>query len=425
MKTKLFAPYMPLRPPHLNSFSVPMFLKHLSLTNFRSLTRLDVEVPSGTIVLVGDNAQGKTSVLEAIFMLATLNAFNAESDRELINFFTAREPLAVARIKADFRQGDTSDARLHHLELRIIQETNGKSTRVRKEVLFDGVKQKVNEVVGQFNAVLFLPQMMSIIDGSPSHRRRYLDLALAQVIPGYSETLSRYARALEQRNALLKQLNDRSGDQGQLTYWDEQIAGLGARLIHARIHAIQEMEILAALTHRELTQGREVLRLNYQPAYDPLPATQGQYTLNLDDPRDRTTFTLEQIQKGYAAALQKLRREEIARGVTTIGPHRDELRFLSNGVDLGTYGSRGQIRTALLTLKLAEVHWMKQKTGHWPVLLLDEVLAELDGQRRTDLLTRLVTTEQALMTTTDLNLFAPEFIAQAQTWHIQEGRLSQ
>lgn len=401
-----------------------MRLHHLSLTNFRSLTRLDVDVPSGTIVLVGDNAQGKTSVLEAIFMLATLNAFNAESDRELINFFTAREPLAVARIKADFRREDRPDARLHHLELRIIQETNGKSTRARKEVLYDGVKQKVNEAVGQFNAVLFLPQMMSIIDGSPSHRRRYLDLALAQVIPGYPETLSRYARALEQRNALLKQLNDRNGDQSQLVYWDEQLAGLGARLIHARLHAIQEMEILAALTHRELTQGREVLRLNYLPSYDPLPPTNGQYSLKLDDPRDRTPFTLEQIQKGYAAALQKLHREEIARGVTTIGPHRDELRFLSNGVDLGTYGSRGQIRTALLTLKLAEVQWMKQKTGHWPVLLLDEVLAELDGQRRTDLLARLATAEQALMTTTDLNLFAPEFVERARVWHIREGRLA-
>jgi DNA replication and repair protein RecF len=402
-----------------------MFLHHLSLTNFRSLTRLDVEVPPGTIVLVGDNAQGKTSVLEAIFMLATLTAFNADSDRELINFFAAREPLAVARIKADFRR----DNRLHHLEIRIIQETSGgNGTRVRKEMLLDGVKRKAGEVVGQFNAVLFLPQMMSIIDGSPTHRRRYLDLALAQVTPGYTDTLANYTRALEQRNALLKQLSDRSGgrsgDPEQLTYWDEQLTNLGARLIHARLHAVQEIEILAAQLHRDLTQGREVLRLNYQPAYDPLPPTHGQYALKLDDPRDRTAYSLEQLQKGFTAALQKLRREEIARGVTTIGPHRDELRFLSNGVDLGTYGSRGQIRTALLTLKLAEVHWMHQKTGHWPVLLLDEVLAELDHQRRTDLLTRVSMCEQALMTTTDLNLFASGFVAGARVWEIREGRVA-
>ncbi len=402
-----------------------MRLQHLSLTNFRSLTRLDVDVPQGTIVLVGDNAQGKTSVLEAVYMLATLTSFNSESDRELINFFAAREPLAVGRIKADFRREDRADARLHHLEVRIIQEANAANgSRVRKEVLVNGVKKKVGEAVGQFNAVLFLPQMMSIIDGSPSHRRRYLDLALAQVTPGYTETLANYSRVLDQRNALLKQLGEHSGDPDQLTYWDEQLASLGARLIHARIHAVQEMETLAAQIHRDLTQGREILRLNYHPAYDPLPDRGAQYALKLDDPRDRAAYPLEQIQKGFVAALQKLRREEIARGVTTIGPHRDELRFLSNGVDLGTYGSRGQIRTALLTIKLAEVHWMKQKTGHWPVLLLDEVLAELDSQRRTDLLERVSTCEQALMTTTDLNLFTPEFVTQTKVWNIQEGRLS-
>ena len=401
-----------------------MHLHHLSLTNFRSLTRLDVDVPQGTIVLVGDNAQGKTSVLEAIFMLAALTSFNAESDRELINFFATREPLAVTRIKADFRREARPQARLHQLEIRIILENGGSTSRVRKEVLVDGVKKKVGEAVGHFNAVLFLPQMMSIIDGAPTHRRRYLDLALAQVTPQYTETLANYTRVLEQRNSLLKQLGDSGGDQSQLEYWDEQLAGLGARLIHARIHAAQEIEALAALIHRDLTQGREILRLNYQPAYDPLPPANGQYTLKLDDPRTRTAFTLEQIQKGFLAALQKLRREELVRGVTTTGPHRDELRFLSNGVDLGTYGSRGQIRTALLTLKLAEVEWMKQKTDHWPVLLLDEVLAELDGQRRTALLARISACEQAWMTTTDLNLFSPEFLARTRVWEIKEGRVS-
>ncbi|NJN44655.1 MAG: DNA replication/repair protein RecF [Anaerolineae bacterium] len=398
-----------------------MHLQHLSLTNFRSLTRLDVDVPKGTIVLVGDNAQGKTSVLEAIFMLATMTSFNSDSDRELINFYAAREKLSVARIKAEFRRG----GRPHQLEVRIIQELQrNNGARGRKEVLVDGVKRKVGEAVGQFNAVLFLPQMMSIIDGSPSHRRRYLDLALAQVTPGYTDTLSGYNRVLEQRNALLKQLSDHNGGQEQLEYWDEQIAGFGARLIYARIHAVQEMETLAALIHRDLTQGREILRLNYYPAYDPLPETGEQYTLRLDDPRDRTSFTLQQIQKGFMDALQKLHREEIARGVTTIGPHRDELRFLSNSVDLGTYGSRGQIRTALLTIKLAEVQWMKQKTGHWPVLLLDEVLAELDNQRRAELLQRISSCEQGLMTTTDMNLFTPAFIEQTKVWEIKEGRLT-
>ncbi|MFQ5615166.1 MAG: DNA replication/repair protein RecF [Anaerolineales bacterium] len=402
-----------------------MHLVHLSLTNFRSLTRLAIDMSRGAVVLVGDNAQGKTSLLEAMYMLATLTSFHADSDRQLINFFAAQEPqpVVVTRIKADYRRGD----QLHHLEVRIIQERNGLTgtPRVRKEVLLDGLKRKVSEAVGQFNAVLFLPQMLRVIDGSPKDRRRYLDLALAQVTPDYTTTLSTYNRVLTQRNALLKQLNEYGSDLAQLAYWDDQLTTLGARLIYARIQAIQEIETIAALIHRDLTQGREVLRLSYHPAFDPLPLPEGQYTLNLDDPRDRSGFTVEQIQLGFAESLRNLRREETGRGVTTIGPHRDELRFLSNGVDLGTYGSRGQIRTTLLTIKLAEVAWMKGKTGHWPVLLLDEVLAELDSNRRADLLARVTDCEQALLTTTDLNLFTPTFLHETKIWQIEEGRVSE
>jgi DNA replication and repair protein RecF len=396
-------------------------LLHLSLTNFRSFTRLDINVPQGTIVLVGDNAQGKTTLLESVYFLATLTSFHAESDRQLINFLIAPEPLAVARIKADFRRGN----RTHHLEVRVIQERNGLAgtPRVRKEILLDDLKIKSSEVIGLFNAVLFLPQMLQVIDGPPRNRRRYLDLAVAQVVPDYTVTLSTYNRIHSQRNALLKQIGEQGGDPNQLDYWDDRLSHLGAWLVHARIQAIQEIEILAALIQRELTQGREVLRLNYRPAFDPLPVPEGQYALDLDDPRDRTGLTVEQIKHRFLDLLHKLRREEIARGVTTIGPHRDEMLFLSNAVDLGTYGSRGQMRTALLTIKLAEVAWMKQKTGHWPVLLLDEVLAELDANRRSDLLARIIESEQTLLTTTDLGLFTPTFIQDAKIWKIKGGRV--
>jgi DNA replication and repair protein RecF len=404
-----------------------MRLTHLSLTNFRNFTRLDVDVPQGSILLVGDNAQGKTSLLEAIYYLATLVSFHASSDRQLINFIEARQPLAVARIVADFNRGTNR----HNLEVRLIQENNGQNgglngngAHVRKEVLLDGVKCKASSAVGQFNAVLFLPQMLGVIEGAPEERRRYLNLALAQVIAHYPAALSEYTKALTQRNALLKLLSERQGDPAQLDFWDEQIVSNGAQLIHTRIHAVQELERLAARTHRELTRGTEVLRLNYQPSYDPFPVQPGQYTLPLDAPLDRTGLVLETIRSGFAESLKKLRQEEIARGVTTIGPHRDELRFLANGIDLGIYGSRGQVRTAMLSLKIAEVGWMHHKSGQWPVLLLDEVLAELDGNRRQDLLERLTQSEQALLTTTDLDLFAPEFVERAAIWRVHEGRLS-
>ncbi len=398
-----------------------MHLTHLSLTNFRNFTRLDIDVPCGSVLLVGANAQGKTSVLEAIYYLATLDSFHAGSDRQLVNFIAARQPLAVARIVADFKRGDDP----HRLEVRIIQEPNGNGGegRVRKEVLLDGAKRKPGEILGQFNAVLFLPQMLRIIEGAPDDRRRYLNLALSQVVSHYPDALTDYARALTQRNALLKLLGERGGDESQLDYWDEQLTTCGAQIIHTRIRAIKEIERLAARTHHDLTRGDEVLRLVYQPAYDPQPRPQGQFALPLDAPVDRSGISLDTIRQGFLRELNRLHSEEIARGVTTIGPHRDELRFISNGIDLGIYGSRGQARTAMLSLKLAEVGWMKEKTGHWPDLLLDEVLAELDTQRRADLLSRLSACEQALLTTTDLDLFAPEFVQGAKVWRVAGGRI--
>jgi DNA replication and repair protein RecF len=403
------------------AFAWRMYLTHLSLTNFRNFSRLDVDVPRGPVLLVGKNAQGKTSLLEAVYFLATLTSFHADHDRQLINFLTVRENPAVARIVGGFMRGEKA----HRLEARIIQESNGfnGAARVRKEVLLDGLKLKAHEVLGQFNAVLFLPQMLRVIEGSPDERRRYLNLAVAQVVPRYSEALSSYTQALAQRNALLKQLNEHGGDIEQLSFWDEQVTLSGAQLIYTRIQAVRELERAAARVHHELTRGGEVLRLSYQPAYDPIPRPQKQYALPLNAPVDRSGLSLDHIRQGFRQSLEALRGEEIARGTTTIGPHRDELRFLENGVDLGIYGSRGQVRTAMLAIKLAEVTWMKEKTGHLPVLLLDEVLAELDTSRRSDLLDRLAISEQTLLTTTDLDLFSTGFVQEAVVWNIRDGGL--
>jgi DNA replication and repair protein RecF len=395
-----------------------MHLKHLSLTNFRNFSRLDLDIPRRVVVLVGDNAQGKTSLLEAVYFLAAFTSFQTHADRQLVNFLAARENLAVGRLVADYQRGTSN----HRLEVRLILEptgTNGK--RLRKEVLLDGVKRQMGDVIGHFNAVIFVPQMSQIVEGGPEERRRYLNLALAQTIPSYARALSEYSQALSQRNALLKLLNERGGDPSQLGVWDETLTRLGAQIVLWRIQAVQELERLAARIHHHLTRGKEVLRLAYQPAFDPLSDPQGQFALPLDTPVDRSGLELEEIRQGFLERLEQLRSEEIARGVTTIGPHRDELRFLSNSIDLGDYGSRGQMRTALLSLKLAEVGWMKAATGQWPVILLDEVMAELDLQRRADLLNYLGESEQVLLTTTDLSLFTPEFSGQAEIWQVRAG----
>ena len=170
-----------------------------------------------------------------------------------------------------------------------------------------------------------------------------------------------------------------------------------------------------------MTHATEVLRLHYQPAYDPLLPPHGQIALALSTPVQRNGLGEDDIRQGFLEALRHSRNEEIRRGVTALGPHRDELRFLANGIDLSDFGSRGQIRTVLLSLKLAEIEWMKARTGQWPVLLLDEVLVELDAQRRQDLLASLDSVEQAVLTTTDLHSFAPDFIGKADVWQVEAG----
>jgi DNA replication and repair protein RecF len=406
-----------------------MYLKHLSLTNFRKFTRLDIDVPRQVVVLVGANAQGKTSVLEAIYFLAAFTSFQTHADRQIVNFDEAKNSqLTVTRLVAEYQRSKGK----HRLEARLILEPTGvlNAQRLRKEILLDGVKKPANEIIGHFNSVIFVPQMSQIIEGAPEDRRRYLNLALAQSTPAYARILSEYNQALAQRNALLKLLGERGGNSDrrsspvdQLEVWDEALAWLGSQIILWRIEAIQQIERLASRVHHELTRGSEILRLSYEPAFEPLPKPNGQLGLKIDTVVDRSLLELNEIQDGFRTRLREIRTEEIARGVTTIGPHRDDIRFLANNIDLGNYGSRGQVRTTLLSLKLAEVNWMKDRTGEGPVILLDEVMAELDSQRRADLLKYVRESEQVLFTTTDLNLFPREFAEQAEVWRVEGGKV--
>jgi DNA replication and repair protein RecF len=374
-------------------------ITRLSLTNFRAFTRLDIEFPRRILLLIGDNAQGKTSLLESIFYLATFSSFHTQTDRQLVSFHTGGESLAVARIVAEIEK----KAKSTKLEVRLILEngTNG-SPRLRKEILVDGIRRKTVEALGQLNAVIFLPQMMRVLEGGPEERRRYINMVLSQVIPGYGEALTVYSRAMDQRNALLKLLSERGGDQSQLDYWDGLLAEHGSRIITARILALQELESSASGIHLKLTSDSELLRVIYQPSYDPLPIPPGQPSQQIKTLVDRSSFSQQEIRDGFQKQLAAQRNEEIRRGVTIIGPHRDELRLTANGMDLGDFGSRGQVRTALLAIKLAEV----------------------DPSRREDLLASLNGYEQAILTATDLSHFPAEFIGQCEQWIVTAGNIA-
>jgi DNA replication and repair protein RecF len=275
-----------------------MYLTHLSLTDYRAFTRLDMDVPRRILLLVGDNAQGKTSILEAVYYLATFTSFHAANDRQLVNFMAANEALAVGRLVADYRRGESQ----HRMEVRLIQENTNGGARLRKEIILDGLRKTVQAAMGHFNAVIFLPQMTRIIEGAPDERRRYLNLALSQALPGYARDLSEYSQVLTQRNALLKQLNERSGDPDQLIYWDELLAQRGSSIMFARIQAVREMEYHATRIHHRLTNAQEVLRLHYLPAYNPHAHPENQLSLPLATPMDLTGISQEQLRQGFRTA---------------------------------------------------------------------------------------------------------------------------
>jgi len=402
-----------------------MLIRHLSLTNFRNYARLELDLPAGPVLLLGDNAQGKTSLLEAIYYLATSRSPHTTSPRQLINWLAGQESLTpAARLVAQVTRGQAA----HTLDVTLMLEpTAGGEERFRKQVKLDSVLRRAQDLVGQVAVVMFLPQDVDLVGGPPSLRRRYLDAALSQVDAEYHSALLRLEDVLPQRNALLKQLDERGDDPDQLAFWDEELAAAGARITLRRQQAIVELGQMADAIHRDLTGGRERLRLRYEPGFDPGRPTSGEFQipLNLDVPLAIAPhWPLEEAQAAFRAQLALRRQEEIARGVTLVGPHRDELRFVADEIDLGVFGSRGQQRTAVLALKLAEAEWMRGRLGEWPVLLLDEVMAELDAKRRTYLLSRINGANQSLMTSTGLELFGDEFCQRAKLLRVAAGQIS-
>jgi DNA replication and repair protein RecF len=396
-----------------------MHLRHLSLTNFRSYARLELPMPEGTVLLCGANAQGKTSLLEAIYYLATGRSPWTTSDRQLLNWRAESEILPFIRISAELCSRRNA---LTRLDITIYKENENGG--FRKEIRINGAKKRVLDLMGNLNVVMFLPQDLALIEGSPVDRRRYLNVALAQTDPNYAAALQTFDRALTQRNALLRQIAERRATIRELAYWDDQFASAGSILVAGRQHLLRDLEQLAADIHRQLTNGTERLALHYLPSFAPAARSDSQLAYHAPSLDLQRQLTPSEIATRLRSALAENLREELARGITLIGPQRDELRFSVNGRDLGLYGSRGQARTAVLALKLAELAWMRDVTQDEPVLLLDEFIAELDSERRAFLLERIQSASQALLTTTEPEMFTPAFLQKALVWQVRSGQIT-
>ncbi len=392
-------------------------------------------------LIQGQNAQGKTNLLEAIYFLATSKAAHAGSEREVVGWGAEHEPIPYSRVAARVRPGERESARPLDLEIVLTQREGGSPARpsYKKQVKINGVAKRNLDLIGLMRAVLFLPEDTVLVAGGPSERRRYLDVALCQIDREYTRHLARYQKVVTQRNGLLKTLREQNASprsanvDAQLGFWDEKLIAHGAAILTRRWNFLQTLEHIACRRHRELSDGRESLALHYLPSFNPGTLTDFEYAALKEDRLRADEFTplhaplrAEEVTQHFAAKLHERRAREIAAGNTLYGPHRDDFRFLAavqenEPRNLRTYGSRGQQRTAALATKLAEVQAMTEATGEPPLLLLDDVMSELDASRRATLLTALADVHQAVITTTDWADFSEDFQSQAQRLHVEGG----
>ncbi|GHO92919.1 DNA replication and repair protein RecF [Reticulibacter mediterranei] len=393
-----------------------MYLSHLSLSNFRNYEQLTLSLSPGLFIYYGENAQGKTNLLEAVGMLATVNSFHASSDREVVNWHA---PDHIARLEGTVKRREDDV----HVEIALFDPTppaiptNGTTpaptmelpaSTQRKRLKINSIPRRTIDVIGQMKVVLFAPLDLHLVDGSPEERRRFLDRALCQIQPRYCQAIVKYRKIVTQRSALLKRIRENLEDPRMLDFLDEQMTQLASQIIYERQHMIEIINQQVDPLQTAISGGREHLRVIYRPSF-----------------KVDAAWNILEAQEQYQQQLRDSRKKEIHQGVCLLGPHRDDLEFVVNGINVLTYGSRGQQRTAALSTKLAELNYMRLSTGDEPVLLLDDVFSELDHWRREYLLQQVMQHEQVLLTTTDLDSFPREILQKAYISRIEHGAVQQ
>ena len=380
-----------------------MRLTRLQLQDYRNFSQLEIEVPGNLALFVGDNAQGKTNLLEAVYLLATMRGLRVETDAQFIRREVLEDPLLAARVVADV---ETVGGALK-VEVAVVARPGARGPIASKTVKVNGAPKRLSDAVGRLMAVLFSADDLQMIDGPPALRRRYIDLTLMQVDPQYAAARSRYERVHLQRNHLLKRIRDGEASGEELTFWDDELARDGGLIIQRRAAALAEINALAAGYHRSLAP-EEGLAVRYEPRLEPPPPDLG-------------SASVEDVAGRLAAALGSGVQRDIAAGMTLQGPHRDDVLFTLNDLPAGGYASRAQQRTIALSLRLAEARLLLQRRGEAPVVLLDDVLSEMDAARRQAVLACVTDMEQLMITATDWDRFPEEFVANAACFAVEGG----
>lgn len=357
-----------------------MRITQLTLDQFRSYDHVDLTVPPEGLRIVGRNASGKTSLLEAIEMLATTRSPRTSSERETVRWGSGEDfgIAPYARLAADVLSGD----RTRHLEISI-ELPEGTTRMARKKFRVDGRGVRAHDMVGTLRAVLFSPEDVHLVTGAPAERRRQMDILISQIDRTYLRALTRYGKVLSQRNGLLRQFSrDRIDPQSrsavaQLSFWDEELIAEGSHIIAGRFVALRRLAELVGDRSQYLISDRQI-SLEYVPKLD-LPNWSGD---EVADPRG----VEQRVQEFFLRQLHSVRTEEFRRGTTVIGPQRDDYVLTLDDRPMSAYGSRGQQRVGVIALKLSEGDLIRESTGERPVILLDDVLSELDDTHRVLLL---------------------------------------
>lgn len=368
-----------------------MYIHQLTLKNYRNYEDLNLTFDDKINVIIGENAQGKTNLMEAIYVLGFSKSYRTPRDRELIQW-----EKDYARI-----EGNVSK-RKRQFPLEIIFSSKGKKAKLNHLE-----QRRLSDYIGALNIVMFAPEDLNLVKGNPQVRRRFIDMEIGQVQPVYIYHLGQYQKILKQRNFLLKDLQRRKQtDRTMLHVLTEQLIEHAAVIVEKRFTFLDLLRQWAGPVHQGISRGIEKLEITYQASID-VAETDGK----------------EKISGIYKNKFTDLENKEIERGTTLAGPHRDDLQFHVNGKDVQTYGSQGQQRTTALSLKLAEIELIHNEVGEYPVLLLDDVLSELDDYRQSHLLHTIQGKVQTFVSTTNVSGIKHETLEKAEVFQIENGKI--
>lgn len=375
-----------------------MKIKHLNLTNFRNYKKLDIDFKEKTIVFLGDNTQGKSNLIEAIFFLTSAKSPRSGNSADVINWdenFT--------RIVGEIEKKEQKNK----IEIVIINDN-----RLQRKIKINKSPKRQNNLSGEFNAVLFSPEDLNLVSSFPNIRRRYLNLLISQISWKYAFNLTEFKKVVTSRNKLLVDIKKNEAQINQLDFWNEKLVQLGSFIIIERKKAINFYNNLLSKTYQKISNKKDSLYITYSPGI-----TSKNFTIKDEN------FNLTDICNIFQQKLNKYQQQEISAGITLFGPHRDDFKFILNDRDLASFGSQGEQKSVVLAMKNIELDFLLKFTGFYPVLLLDDIFSELDSLRR-DCILDLIKRQQTIITTTDIDHIKPKFRGDMEIFKIEEGKAS-